>query len=104
MTQPRRLAPSGAFNYQTGAAIFEATHGTALDIAGKDLANPCSLLLSGAMMLDYLGWHEAATLVVTAIARAIASGSVTGDFARFMPGVTGLKTSAFGDVLIGQMG
>jgi isocitrate dehydrogenase len=73
------IAPGANVNYESGCACFEATHGTAPDIAGQDRANPCSLLLSGAMMLDYLGWKEAARLVQDAVERTIAAGTVTAD-------------------------
>lgn len=97
------IAPGGNINYETGHAIFEATHGTAPDIAGKGLANPCSVLLSGAMMFDYIGWHEVAVLLTAAIEKVIASKQVTGDFARLMEDATQVGTAEFGELLIQNM-
>jgi len=97
------IAPGGNINYETGHAIFEATHGTAPDIAGKDLANPCSILLSGAMMFDYIGWPEVSMLITEAIKTVIASGHVTGDFARLMEDATRVGTVEFGELLIKAM-
>jgi isocitrate dehydrogenase len=94
------IAPGGNINYETGHAIFEATHGTAPDIAGKDMANPCSVLLSGAMMFDYIGWGEVATLITDAIRKNISEGNVTGDFARLMENANWVGTKKFGDLLI----
>lgn len=94
------IAPGGNINYTTGHAIFEATHGTAPDIAGKGLANPCSILLSGAMMFEYLGWNEAASLITQAIENNINQGTVTGDFAWLMENAQQVSTSEFGDALI----
>lgn len=74
------IAPGGNINYMTGAAVFEATHGTAPDIAGKDIVNPLSIILSGVMMLEYIGWSEAAMMIRAAVQKAIASGRVTRDF------------------------
>ena len=74
------IAPGGNINYMTGAAVFEATHGTAPDIAGKDIVNPLSIILSGVMMLEYIGWSEAAIMIRSAVQKAIASGRVTRDF------------------------
>ncbi len=74
------IAPGGNINYMTGAAVFEATHGTAPDIAGKDIVNPLSIILSGVMMLEYIGWTEAALMIRSAVQKAIASGRVTRDF------------------------
>ena len=96
------IAPGGNINYETGHAIFEATHGTAPDVAGKDLANPCSVLLSGAMMFDYIGWPEVGTLIQKAIAETIASKQVTGDFAHQMPEATQVGTKEFGELLIAK--
>ncbi|MDG4526072.1 NADP-dependent isocitrate dehydrogenase [Streptococcus suis] len=93
------IAPGANINYQTGHAIFEATHGTAPDIAGENKANPSSLLLSACMMLDYLGWTEASRLIVSALEEAFENGQVTADFARML-GKTGLSTSQFASVLI----
>lgn len=94
------IAPGANINYATGHAIFEATHGTAPDIAGKDLANPCSILLSGAMLFDYIGWPEVAELINDAIRKTIASKNVTGDFARLMDDATQVGTEKFGELLI----
>ena len=98
------IAPGGNINYMTGAAVFEATHGTAPDIAGKDIVNPLSIILSGVMMLDYIGWKEAAERVRGAVRKAIASGRVTRDFYLLMEkeGRKGecLSTSAFAESLI----
>lgn len=94
------IAPGGNINYTTGHAIFEATHGTAPDIAGKGLANPCSILLSGAMMFEYLGWDEVAQLITKAIENNIEQGTVTGDFAWLMENAQRVSTSEFGEALI----
>jgi isocitrate dehydrogenase len=94
------IAPGANINYETGHAIFEATHGTAPDIAGKDLANPCSILLSGAMLFDYIGWCEVAVLIEEAIRKTIASKNVTGDFAHLMDDATQVGTEKFGELLI----
>lgn len=98
------IAPGANINYKTGHAVFEATHGTAPALAGKDLANPCSFLLSAEMMLRYIGWGEAADLIVAAIEKAIADKKVTADLAEMIPGAEALSTSAFGDVLIARLG
>lgn len=97
------IAPGGNINYVTGTAVFEATHGTAPLIANQDVANPCSLLLSGEMMLRYMGWSEAADLIVHAIEQAVVSKHVTFDLFRLMQGATLLKTSQFADALISFM-
>lgn len=89
------IAPGANINYHTGHAIFEATHGTAPDIAGKNMANPCSLLLSSVMMLEYMGWNEAAALIVAALEESFAAGEATVDLARFMPGGNPLGTDEF---------
>ncbi len=94
------IAPGGNINYETGTAIFEATHGTAPSIAGQDKANPSSLLLSGAIMLDYLGWQESAQLVETAIETAIRNKVVTFDFFEQMKSATLVGTREFADYLI----
>jgi len=91
------IAPGGNINYESGHAIFEATHGTAPKYAGKDMANPCSIILSGALMLDYLGWGEAASSIEKAVTAAIARKAVTYDFARLMDGATQVSTSEFGE-------
>lgn len=93
------IAPGANINYQTGFAIFESTHGTAPDIAGKGYANPCSLLLSATMMLDYLGWNEASQKIINAIEVALKDHKVTKDFA-FALKIEALSTSEFGDYLI----
>lgn len=94
------IAPGGNINYVTGHAIFEATHGTAPKYADLDKVNPGSVILSGVMMLEYLGWDEAANLIYAGLEKAIASKRVTYDFARLMEGATELKCSEFGDEII----
>ncbi len=94
------IAPGGNINYLTGHAVFEATHGTAPKYANLDKVNPGSVLLSGEMMLRYMGWTEAADAIITAMDRTIGQKVVTYDFARLMDGATEVKTSAFGDALI----
>lgn len=94
------IAPGANINYLTGHAIFEATHGTAPKYAGLDVVNPSSLLLSGVLMLEHLGWTEAASLITDSIEKTIASKVVTYDFARLMDGATKVKTSEFADELI----
>lgn len=89
------IAPGANINYDNGCAIFEATHGTAPDIAGKDIVNPCSNILSGVMMLEHLGWQEAADLVTEALERSFSEGCATADLARLMPDATALGTKAF---------
>lgn len=89
------IAPGANINYSTGCAIFEATHGTAPDIAGKDIVNPCSNILSGVMMLEYIGWQEAADLVTSALEKSFSQGFATADLARMMPGGKTLTTSEF---------
>ena len=93
------IAPGANINYRTGHAIFEATHGTAPDIAGENKANPSSLLLSAVMMLEYLGWNEAAKLITTAMENCFEEGKATIDLARFMPGGKSLTTTEFRDEL-----
>jgi isocitrate dehydrogenase len=97
------IAPGANINYDTGAAIFEATHGTAPKYADKDVVNPGSVILSGEMMFRYMGWTEAADLIVEGMEKAIASKRVTYDFHRLMDGATKLKTSEFGDEIIKNM-
>ena len=97
------IAPGGNINYVTGHAIFEATHGTAPKYAGKDVVNPGSVVLSGEMMLRYLGWIEAADLILKGLNGAIGSKRVTYDFARQMEGATEIKCSEFGDNIIAHM-
>lgn len=94
------IAPGANINYHTGHAIFEATHGTAPDIAGLGKANPCSLLLSAGMMLTYFGWGEAAHLVEQAIEKALTTKQVTADFAHSMTGATEISTAVFGELLV----
>jgi isocitrate dehydrogenase len=94
------IAPGGNVNYLTGHAVFEATHGTAPKYANLDKVNPGSVILSGEMMLRYLGWVEAADAIITAMDRSIAQKTVTYDFARLMAGATEVKCSEFGDILI----
>lgn len=89
------IAPGANINYRTGHAIFEATHGTAPNIAGQGKVNPCSLLLSGVMMLEYLGWNEAAALITSAMERSFRQGRATADLARFMDGGVSLSTEQF---------
>ena len=97
------IAPGGNVNYVTGHAIFEATHGTAPKYANLDKVNPGSVVLSGEMMLRYLGWTEAADLVIKGMDGAIAAKRVTYDFARLMEGATEIKCSEFGDAVIAKM-
>ena len=97
------IAPGGNINYISGHAIFEATHGTAPKYAGKDVVNPGSVVLSGEMMLRYLGWTEAADMILKGLNGAIGSKRVTYDFARQMEGATEIKCSAFGDNIISHM-
>ena len=97
------IAPGANINYNTGIAIFEATHGTAPKYAGLDKVNPSSVILSGEMMFRYMGWPEAADLIVKGINGAIGSKRVTYDFERLMDGATLLKCSEFGDEIISNM-
>ena len=97
------IAPGANINYDTGHAIFEATHGTAPKYAGQDKVNPGSVILSGAMMLEHLGWTEAADLIYKGLENAIAGKRVTYDFERLMEGATLLKCSEFGDEIISNM-
>jgi isocitrate dehydrogenase len=94
------IAPGGNINYVTGHAIFEATHGTAPKYAGQDKVNPGSVILSGVMMLEYMGWQEAADLIVKGLEGAISSKRVTYDFHRLMEGATLLKCSEFGKEIV----
>ena len=98
------IAPGGNINYLTGHAVFEATHGTAPKYADLDKVNPGSVILSGEMMLRYLGWIEAADLVIKGVDGAINARTVTYDFARQMEGATEVKCSEFGDAIIKAMG
>ncbi|QRN83273.1 NADP-dependent isocitrate dehydrogenase [Chloroflexota bacterium] len=97
------MAPGANLNYDTQTALFEATHGTAPTLAGKNQANPSSLILSGQLMLRYLGWHKAANLVEKGLTAAIAAKTVTADLQRLMPEAETLSTSAFGQAVINQM-
>ena len=93
------IAPGANINYEAGRALFEATHGTAPDIAGHDKANPCSILLSAVMLLEHLGWNEAATLITQAMERTFAAQKATADLASLMPDGKALGTKAFTDTL-----
>lgn len=97
------IAPGANINYETGHAIFEATHGTAPKYAGLDKVNPGSVILSGVMMLQYMGWEEAAGLIVKGLQEAIMKKKVTYDFARLMDNPTELKCSEFGSAIIENM-
>jgi isocitrate dehydrogenase len=97
------IAPGGNINYDTGVAIFEATHGTAPKYAGQDKVNPGSLVLSGEMMFRYMGWDEAADLIIKGLEGAIDAKTVTYDFARLTDDATEVKTSEFGDAIIAHM-
>jgi len=97
------LAPGGNINYDTGVAVFEATHGTAPKYTGQDKVNPGSIILSGEMMLRYMGWDEAADLIIKGLEGAISAKTVTYDFERLMEGATKVKTSEFGDAIIAHM-
>ena len=98
------IAPGGNINYKTGYAVFEATHGTAPKFAGTDSMNPSSIILSGCMLLEYIGWKEAADLITDALQAAIMRKRVTIDFFNLMTGATLLKTSEFGEEIIASMG
>jgi isocitrate dehydrogenase len=97
------IAPGGNINYVTGHAIFEATHGTAPKYANLDKVNPGSVILSGEMMFRYLGWGEAADLIIKSLNAAIGGKKVTYDFARLMEGATEVKCSGFADIMIAAM-
>ena len=98
------IAPGANINYLTGHAVFEATHGTAPKYAGQDKVNPGSVILSGEMMFRYLGWHEAADLIISSLEKTIAQKRVTYDFERLMSGATLLKTSEFAKAMVENMG
>ena len=98
------IAPGGNLNYDTGCAIFEATHGTAPKYTDQDKVNPGSVILSGEMMLRYLGWNEAADLILQGINGAIGAKTVTYDFERQMEGATLVKCSEFGEAVVKHMG
>jgi isocitrate dehydrogenase len=97
------IAPGANINYVTGHAIFEATHGTAPKYADLDVVNPGSVILSGVMLLEHLGWQEAADLIYKGMATSINNKTVTYDFARLMEGATEVKCSAFADEIIKNM-
>jgi len=97
------IAPGANINYITGHAVFEATHGTAPKYADQDKVNPGSVILSGEMMLRYMGWTEAADAIISAMDKTIAQKTVTYDFARQMEGAKEVKCSEFGDALIRNM-
>ena len=97
------IAPGANINYVSGHAIFEATHGTAPKYAGKDMVNPASVILSGVLMLEYMGWDKAAKLIVKGLERSIRKKRVTYDFERLMKGATKLKCSEFGSEIIANM-
>ncbi len=97
------IAPGGNINYQTGIAVFEATHGTAPKYAGQDKVNPGSVILSGELMLRHMGWVEAADLIIESLEKTIADKVVTYDFARLMDDPTEVKTSGFADAMIDRM-
>ena len=94
------IAPGGNINYKTGHAIFEATHGTAPDIAGKNKANPCSLVLSSVMALEYINMNKASELIINALERSFESGYATEDLASFMNNGVSLGTKEFGEKII----
>ena len=97
------IAPGANINYLTGHAIFEATHGTAPKYADKDVVNPGSVILSGVMMLEHLGWLEAADLIYKGMEASINNKTVTYDFARLMEGATEVKCSEFADEIIANL-
>jgi isocitrate dehydrogenase len=97
------IAPGGNINYETGHAIFEATHGTAPKYAGLDKVNPTSVILSGEMMLRYMGWDEAANRIIGGLEKSIEERIVTYDFARLMEGAHEVKCSEFGNAIIDRM-
>jgi isocitrate dehydrogenase len=97
------IAPGGNINYQSGHAIFEATHGTAPKYANLDKVNPGSVILSGEMMFRFLGWNEAADLIIKGMDGAIGAKTVTYDFHRLMEGATLLKCSEFGEAVVKHM-
>jgi len=97
------IAPGANINYLTGHAIFEATHGTAPKYANLDKVNPGSVILSGVMMLEHLGWQEAADLIVASIDKTISQKKVTYDFERLMEGATLVSCSGYADALIENM-
>ena len=98
------MTPSGCINYETGHAIFEATHGVASDIVGRNVANPCSLILAASMMLEYLGWKEASDLIVTAIERTLRQGITTADISDSFKHSSCVGTKEFGKAVVANMG
>lgn len=98
------IAPGANINYETGVSVFEATHGTAPKYAGLDKVNPCSLVLSGVMMFEHLGWIEVADTINNAITKTISEKVVTYDFARLMKGATEVKCSEFANAVVGNYG
>jgi isocitrate dehydrogenase len=97
------IAPGANINYSTGTAVFEATHGTAPRFANTNSMNPSSLILSGVMMLEYMGWRDAAEMITNAVGKTIRNKTVTIDFYNLMKGGTLLKTSEFGDAIIANL-
>jgi isocitrate dehydrogenase len=97
------IAPGGNINYETGHALFEATHGTAPKYTGLDKVNPTSLILSGEMMIRYMGWEEAADRIIKALEHTIEEKIVTYDFARLMEGAREVKCSEFADAIIERL-
>lgn len=97
------ISPGANINYTTGHAIFEATHGTAPDIAGKNQVNPCSVLLSGCMLFDYIGWSEVSNRIITSIEKALKNQQMTADFANLIEGVSPLSTSEFAKTLLAYL-
>ena len=97
------IAPGGNINYESGFAVFEATHGTAPKYANLDKVNPGSVILSGEMMFRYMGWTEAADIIMTSLEKTIGNKTVTYDLARMIPGSKELKCSEFGDAMIANM-
>ena len=97
------IAPGGNINYLSGHAVFEATHGTAPKYAGQDKVNPGSVILSGEMMLRYMGWTDAADRIIAGLEKTIQSKVVTYDFARLMEGAKEVKCSEFGTAVIQSM-
>lgn len=97
------IAPGANINYNTGHAVFEATHGTAPDIAGCNIVNPCSLVLSAVMMLEYMGWHTAADMITHTLSKLFSAGKATADLARFMRNGEALSTSDFAQAVIDNL-
>ena len=97
------IAPGANINYLTGHAVFEATHGTAPKYANQDKVNPGSLILSGEMMFRFMGWHEAADLIISSLEKTIRQKRVTYDFERMMEGATLVSCSGFGKALVENM-